>query len=92
MEGVVDAAVVGEDDKIMGQAIRAYLVLSEGTDYKPSEVTRFCAKKLEPFMVPKYVTILSEMQKTTSNKITKKNMKEFARPKFISGDPIDLEA
>lgn len=92
MEGVQDAAVVGEDDPIMGQAIRAYLVLTAGTEYKPSEVTRYCAKKLESFMVPKYVTILSEMQKTTSNKITKKNMKEFARPKYVSGDPVDLDA
>ena len=89
LEGVQDAAVVGEDDAIMGQSIRAYLVLTDGTEYKPTEVVRYCAKRLEPFMVPKYVTFLSEMQKTTSNKITKKNIKEFARPKYIGGDPVD---
>jgi long-chain acyl-CoA synthetase len=90
LEGVLDAAVVGEDDPIMGQAIRAYLVVTEGTQYKAIDIVRYCAKQLEPFMVPKYVTFLSEMQKTTSHKITKKNMKEFARPKYISGDPVDV--
>ena len=90
LDGVQDAAVVGESDPVMGQAIRAYLVLTDGVEYKTSQIIRHCAKNLEPFMVPKYVTFLTEMQKTTSNKITKKNMKEFARPHYAGGDPVDI--
>lgn len=88
LDGVQDAAVVGEEDPVLGQAIHAYIVLSEDAEYSSGEVIRHCAKNLEPFMVPKYVTFLSEMQKTTSNKITKKNLATFAREKYLAGDPV----
>jgi acyl-CoA synthetase (AMP-forming)/AMP-acid ligase II len=84
--GVVDAAVVGRPDEILGQAVHAYLVLEEGVTMVAAQVQQTCAKKLEPFMVPKFVTFLTEMQKTTSNKISKTNLEAFAQQHYLAGD------
>ncbi|MCA9665034.1 MAG: AMP-binding protein [Myxococcales bacterium] len=87
MGGVSEAAVVGVDDEVLGQAIKAYLVLTGEKEYKPRDVVAWCTQRLEPFMVPKYVTFLSSLPKTTSNKITKKNIADWAKRTYVSGDP-----
>jgi acyl-coenzyme A synthetase/AMP-(fatty) acid ligase len=88
MPGVLEVAVVGEDDKVLGQAVRAYLALAEGTTYTPAQVVQFCVQRLESFMVPKKVTFLSSLPKTTSGKITKKHIVDFAKRAFVSGDAV----
>ena len=72
---------------MLGQAIKAYIVLSGEKEYKPRDVVAYCTQRLEPFMVPKYVTFLSSLPKTTSNKITKKNIADWAKRTYVSGDP-----
>ena len=88
LAGVQDAAVIGVSDAVLGQAIVAYLVLVEGVSYTTVQVIQHAAQRLEPFMVPKYVTFLSSIPKTSSNKITKKGIEEHAREAFVGGDPI----
>ena len=78
LPGVQDAAVVGQSDPMLGQAIRAFLVLTEGTSYTSREVVQHCASRLESFMVPKFVTFVSSVPKTPSGKITKKNIWDHA--------------
>ena len=88
MPGVLEVAVVGEDDPVLGQAVRAYLAIVEGTTYTPAQVVQYCVQRLESFMVPKKVTFLSSLPKTTSGKITKKNIVDFAKRAFVSGDAV----
>jgi amino acid adenylation domain-containing protein len=88
LPGVQDAAVVGQKDEVLGQAIRAFLVLTEGTSYTPRDVVQHCASRLEPFMVPKYVTFVSSVPKTPSGKITKKNIWDHATGARVGGDEL----
>lgn len=87
LAGVQDVAVVGEPDEILGQAIHAYLTLHEGTEYTTAQVVHHCAAHLEGFMVPKKVTFLSSMPKTTSGKVKKTGIAEFAQTARVGGDP-----
>ena len=88
LPGVQDAAVVGQRDDILGQAIRVFLVLTEGTTYAARDVVQHCAARLEAFMVPKYVTFVSSVPKTPSGKITKKNIWDHAVGARVGGDEL----
>lgn len=71
--GVLEAAVVGIPDPIMGQAIKAFIV-QDGTDLTESQVLAYCRMHLEDFMVPRCVEFVPGLPKTSSAKIKKKDL------------------
>jgi amino acid adenylation domain-containing protein len=74
MPDIVEAAVVGVEDKILGEAVKAFIVLKEGSALTGKEILAYCMKHLEDFMVPKTVEFRDSLPKTSSGKITKKGL------------------
>jgi long-chain acyl-CoA synthetase len=74
IEGVVEAAVVGVPDKILGQAIKAFVVVNNSA-LTENDIKRHCSKHLEDFMVPSYIEFRDSLPKTSSGKIRRKDIK-----------------
>ena len=72
--GVKEAAVIGVADEILGQAVKAYVVLEQGAVFSEKDLQRECQKRLENFMVPKHIVFVADLPKTTTGKIKKTDL------------------
>ncbi len=73
LHGVVEAAVIGIKDPILGEAPKAFIVSNSPTLTETAALAH-CRMNLEDFMVPKYVVFLDEFPKTPSGKIDKRKL------------------
>jgi amino acid adenylation domain-containing protein len=71
---IAEAGVVGVEDSIDGQAIRACVVPTNGCALTEQQVRRHCRARLETRMIPKYIEICSSLPKTPSGKISRKDL------------------
>jgi len=76
MVDVHEVSVVGIQDEILGESIRAVIVLKEGHQADEKKVQRHCQTKLASFKIPKEVVFTSELPKTSSGKVRKFVLKE----------------
>lgn len=74
--GIREVAVVGIPDEVLGQAIRAYVVLQPHSSLSEKQIRAMCLTRMENFMVPKEIVLAPELPKTTTGKISKKTLGE----------------
>lgn len=72
LESVEEAAVIGVSDPVLGQAIKAMVVLKKDAQLTEQALLLHCSQHLEMLMVPKVVEFRTEFPKTPTGKINKR--------------------
>ncbi len=75
---VAEAAVVGFPHDIKGQGIYAYVVLKEGANATPQELSAHIRKEIGPIAVPDVVQTCQGLPKTRSGKIMRRILRKIA--------------
>ena len=62
-------AVIGIPDDILGQVMKAFVVVREGEQIQVEELLVHCGQKVPRHMVPKFFEIMTDLPKTSSGKV-----------------------
>jgi crotonobetaine/carnitine-CoA ligase len=85
---VQEVAVIGVTDPLRDQALKAFVVLKQGTEQVTKEdLVAFCNERLAKFKIPSFIEFISSLPKTSIGKIEKKVLYrlEADRQKQING-------
>jgi len=69
LDEVHEVRVIGVPDPILGQAIRAEIVLKEGRSLTERQVKAYCKEHLEDFKTPTIIAFVPALPKTAGGKI-----------------------
>jgi acetyl-CoA synthetase len=89
---VAEAAVVGTEDAITGQAIAAFVTLKgnvEGTEDERQKLKQHVAKKIGAIARPKQIIFTADLPKTRSAKIMRRLLRDVAAGRVL-GDTTTL--
>lgn len=67
LPAVAEVAVVGVDDAVLGQVVKACIV--RGGELSADQVKAHCRARLAPYKIPKHVEFLAALPKTASGKV-----------------------
>jgi amino acid adenylation domain-containing protein len=73
--GVHEAAVIGVADDVLGQAVEAFVVLAHGATLSHADLLYECRALLEPYMVPRRISLVPSLPKTPNGKIDKTELR-----------------
>ncbi|MDQ1002197.1 long-chain acyl-CoA synthetase [Neobacillus niacini] len=71
---ILECAVIGEPDDIVGEEIVAYVVTKN--EITEEELSSYCRKSMAKYKVPRIFRFMDELPKTTTGKITKVSLRK----------------
>jgi acetyl-CoA synthetase len=92
VDGVAEAAVVGGDHEIKGEAVYAYVILEdgyEGSEEMRSSIVEGVEDAIGPIARPEQVIFTPELPKTRSGKIMRRLLEQIANEEEL-GDTTTL--
>jgi long-chain acyl-CoA synthetase len=78
---VIEVCVAGIPDPIQTEAVKAWVVLKEGTGTSIEELQAFCREKLTSYKSPKHIEFRQSLPKSTVGKILRRVLQEEDKAK-----------
>ena len=77
-EPILEIAVVGIPDEILGEAIKAFIVPKDGVELTKEAVIQFARSVLPSYKIPREIEFVKKLPKNKSGKIIKHKLKKEA--------------
>jgi acyl-CoA synthetase (AMP-forming)/AMP-acid ligase II len=74
---IVEVAAIGVPDDLLGEAIKVFVSLADGSALTEDEIIAHCKETFPPFKVPRAVEIIDTIPKNTSNKVDKMQLRKM---------------
>ena len=72
--GVLEAAVIGVPDAMLGEAVRAYVVVEPEAHFTPHAIRALSAAFLESHMVPNQIILCEQLPRDPNGKVNKRSL------------------
>jgi acyl-CoA synthetase (AMP-forming)/AMP-acid ligase II len=72
---VLEVAVVGVPDAIMGEVVKACIALKPGEHATEEEIKKFCSERLADYKVPKFVEFMESLPRNPAGKVNKPELR-----------------
>jgi acyl-CoA synthetase (AMP-forming)/AMP-acid ligase II len=79
LKEVQEVAVIGVDDEVLGEAIKAFVIAAPGHEVGHEGIVAHCRQRLPLFKVPKFVEIVAGLPKNESGKVLKPVLREMEK-------------
>ncbi|MBB4425725.1 acyl-CoA synthetase (AMP-forming)/AMP-acid ligase II [Bradyrhizobium sp. CIR48] len=77
LDGVLECAIVGRADPVLGERVHAIVVVSEGITLAETAVKEFCAERLSDYKVPETITLrTTPLPRNANGKVLKAELRE----------------
>jgi acyl-CoA synthetase (AMP-forming)/AMP-acid ligase II len=78
LDGVLECAIVGRDDPVLGQRVHAIVVVPDDSPLTVEEVRSFCAERLADYKVPETVNLrVAPLPRNANGKILKSELRSL---------------
>lgn len=73
---IIEAAVIGIADENSGEAVKAFIVRTEGSTIEDADVKAFCKQSLTAYKVPRFYEFRDELPKTNVGKVLRRELRD----------------
>ncbi len=77
-DDVAEVSVIGVDDEQFGQRLAAFVVLNDGASATPDLLKQHVRENLANYKVPRDITILDELPRSSTGKIVRRELQDRA--------------
>ncbi|MDY6917660.1 MAG: hypothetical protein SVP26_06900 [Chloroflexota bacterium] len=74
---VVECGVVGIEDKVYGEDIKAFVALKPGEEASEDEIIEHCRQRLTGFKTPRSVQFVSDLPKNIMGKMLRRELRKL---------------
>jgi long-chain acyl-CoA synthetase len=72
---VHETAVIGVPDEVLGEKIKAFVVLRDGASLSPAELEKALRQRLPAYKLPSEFALVADLPKNESGKIMKRELR-----------------